>query len=216
MNPWEGKTSIFLKTVTNIVILNFLWVICSLPVLTIGPSTAAMYGVIRKWHLYKDESVIRSFIHEYRLFFKQGFLVGNLWLFLGMLLLLDVYFFLQVPGTVKVVLIVVTVTTFILYMLTCAMLFPIMVHYQTKRLELIKQAFTFSIIDGKTTFAIILMWIGAGMVLFYAPLMVLVIVVPVSMISFRFSMLAFDKVGKLPRIQSRYIPFTTGSDPRSS
>ena len=216
MNPWEGKTSIFLKTVTNIVILNFLWVICSLPVLTIGPSTAAMYGVIRKWHLYKDESVIRSFIYEYRLFFKQGFQVGTLWLFLGMLLLLDVYFFLQVPGTVKVVLIVVTVTTFILYMLTSAMLFPIMVHYQTKGLELIKQAFTFSIIDGKTTFAIILMWIGAGMVLFYGPLMVLVIVVPVSMIAFRFSMLAFDKVGKLPRIQSRYIPFTTGSDPRSS
>jgi len=101
-------------------------------------------------------------------------------------------------------------------MLTSAMLFPIMVHYQTKGLELIKQAFTFSIIDGKTTFAIILMWIGAGMVLFYGPLMVLVIVVPVSMISFRFSMLAFDKVGKLQRIQSRYIPFTTGSDPRSS
>lgn len=216
MNPWEGKTSIFLKTVTNIVILNFLWVICSMPVLTIGPSTAAMYGVIRKWHLYKDESVIRSFIHEYRLFFKQGFLVGTLWLFLGMLLLVDVYFFLQVPGTVKVVLIVVTVTTFILYMLTSAMLFPIMVHYQTKGLELIKQAFTFSIIDGKTTFAIILMWIGAGMVLFYAPLMVLVIVVPVSIISFRFSMMTFDKVGKLPRIHSRYIPFTMGSDPRSS
>ena len=216
MNPWEGKTSIFLKTVTNIVILNFLWVICSMPVLTIGPSTAAMYGVIRKWHLYKDESVIRSFIHEYRLFFKQGLLVGTLWLFLGMLLLLDVYFFLQVPGTVKVVLIVVTVTTFILYMLTSAMLFPIMVHYQTKGTELIKQGLTFSIIDGKTTFAIILMWIGAGMVLFYAPLMVLVIVVPVSMISFRFSMMAFDKVGKLPRIQSRYIPFTAGSDPRSS
>ena len=216
MDPWEGKTFIFLKIVTNIVILNFLWVICSMPVLKIGPSTAAMYGVIRKWHLYKDESVIRSFIYEYRLFFKQGFLVGTLWLFLGMLLLLDVYFFLQVPGTVKVVLIVVTVTTFILYMLTSAMLFPIMVHYQTKGTELIKQGLTFSIIDGKTTFAIILMWIGAGMVLFYAPLMVLVIVVPVSMISFRFSMMAFDKVGKLPRIQSRYIPFTAGSDPRSS
>ncbi|MED4225316.1 YesL family protein [Neobacillus cucumis] len=203
MNPWEGKTSLFLKTVTNIIILNVLWVLSSMPVLTIGPSTAAMYAVIRKWHLYKDDSVIRSFIHEYRLFFKQGLMVGTLWQFLGMLLVLDAYFFLQVQSIVKIMLIVVTVTAFILYLLTSSMLFSIMVYYQTKGLELIKQAFTFSIIDAKTTFAIILMWIGAGMVLYYAPLTIFVIVVPVSMVSFRFSMLAFNKVERLPKIQSK-------------
>ncbi|PLS04268.1 YesL family protein [Neobacillus cucumis] len=201
MNPWEGKTSVFLKTVTNIVILNFLWVICSMPVLTIGPSTAAMYGVIRKWHVYKDESVIRSFIHEYRLFFKQGFMVGTLWIFFGLLLLLDVYFFLQVPSIVKVVLIGVTGVALIVYLLISALLFPIMVHDQTKGLKLIKQAFTFAVIDGKNALAIILMWIGAGMILFYAPLTIFVVVVPVSMVTFRFSMIAFDRVGRLPKIQ---------------
>ncbi|MBT2655229.1 DUF624 domain-containing protein [Bacillus sp. ISL-18] len=206
MNPWEGKTSVFLKTVTNIVILNLLWVICSLPVMTIGPSTAAMYGVIRKWHFYKDESVIRSFIHEYRLFFKQGLMVGTPWIFLGLLLLLDAYFFLLVPSNLKVVLIVITVTAFILYLMTSALLFSILVHYQTKGWGLVKQSFTFSVIDGKTTFAIILMWIGVVMVLFYAPLTVLVIVVPVSMISFRFSMISLEKVGRLPKIQSNYFP----------
>ncbi|MBM7654515.1 YesL family protein [Neobacillus cucumis] len=203
MNPWEGKTSLFLKTVTNIIILNVLWVLSFMPVLTIGPSTAAMYAVIRKWHLYKDESVIRSFILEYRLFFKQGLMVGTLWQFLGMLLVLDAYFFLQVQSIVKIMLIVVTVTAFILYLLTSSMLFSIMVHYQTKGLELIKQAFTFSVIDAKTTFAIILMWIGAGMILYYAPFTIFVIVVPVSMVSFRFSMIAFDKVERLPKIQSK-------------
>lgn len=194
MNPWEGKASVFLKTVTNIIILNILWVICSMPVLTIGPSTAAMYGVIRKWHLYKEDSVFRSFIHEYRLFLKQGFMVGTLWIFLGLLLVVDLYFFIQVPSGIKVALIVITVTALVLYLLTSALLFPIMVHYRTKGKELIKQAFAFSVIDGKTTIAIILIWIAAGMVLYYAPLTIFVILVPVSMISFRFAMISFEKI----------------------
>jgi uncharacterized membrane protein YesL len=205
MNPWDGKTALFLRTVTNIIILNLLWVICSMPVFTIGPSTAAMFAVIRKWHVDKDPSVIRSFIHEYRLFFKQGLMVGTVWIFLGFLLVLDVFYFLQIPSSVKVVLIVITITAFILYLWTSALLFSILVHYGTKGLGLIKQAFTFSLMDVKTTFAIILMWLAAGIVLFYAPIAICVIIVPVAMISFRFALISFEKICKLPRIQSKYI-----------
>jgi uncharacterized membrane protein YesL len=205
MNPWDGKTALFLRTVTNIIILNFLWVICSMPVVTIGPSTAAMYAVIRKWHVDQDHSVIRSFIHEYRIFFKQGLLVGTVWIFLGFLLIVDVVYFLQIPSQVKVVLIVVTITALIIYLLTSASLFSIVVHYETKGWEPIKQAFTFSVLDVKSTFAIILMWLAAGIVLFYAPLTIFVVVVPVSMISFRFALISFDKIGKLPKIQSKYV-----------
>jgi uncharacterized membrane protein YesL len=203
MNPWEGKAAVFLRTVTNIMILNFLWAICSVPIITIGPSTAAMFSVIRKWHLYKDTSAIRSYFQEYRIFFKQGFMVGTVWIFFGFLLVLDVYFFLQIPSNIKVVLIAIAVTAFILYLITSALLFPILVHYETKGFGVIKQAFTFSVIDGKTTLAIILMWIAAGMILFYAPLTIFVIFVPVSMISFRFAMKSFQKVCTLPKLQSK-------------
>ncbi len=119
--------------------------------------------------------------------------------------LLDVVYFLQIPSSVKVVLIVITITAFILYLWTSALLFSILVHYGTKGIGLIKQAFTFSLIDVKTTFAIILMWLATGIVLFYAPLAICVIVVPVSMISFRFALILFRSICKLPRIQIKYI-----------
>jgi uncharacterized membrane protein YesL len=205
MNSWEGKTASFLRTITNILILNFLWVISSMPILTIGPSTAAMTGVIRKWHLFEDYSVFRSFICEYRLFIKQGSLIGTVWIFFGFLLVLDVYYFLQIQSSAKVVFIGITLVGIILYIMTSALLFPILVHYETKGLALIKQAFIFSFLDGKTTFAIILMWIAAGMVVFYAPYTIFVILVPVSMISFRFAMISFGKLEKFQKIQSKYI-----------
>lgn len=205
MNPWDGRTAVFMRTLTNIIILNFLWVICSMPILTVGPSTAAMTGVIRKWHLYKDHSVFRSFIYEYRLFFKQGFLVGTFWIFFGLLLVIDVFYFLQIPSSAKAVFMGITMIVSILYIMTSAFLFPILVHYETKGLALIKQAFTFSFLDGKTTFAIILMWIGAGMTLYYVPLTIFFVLVPFSMISFRFAMTSFEKLAKIPKIQSKYV-----------
>lgn len=204
MNPWDGKTGAFLRTVTNIMILNFLWVICSMPVVTIGPSTAALFGVIRKWHLYQDHSVFRSFIGEYRLYLKQGFLVGTPWLLFGVLLAIDVLYFLQIPSDAKVVFIGVTVLVMFLYIMASALLFPILVQYQTKGISLIKQAFTFAFLDGKTTLAIVIMWIGAAMFLYYAPLMIFIIVVPVSMISFRFAIISFQKIENLPRVQAKY------------
>jgi uncharacterized membrane protein YesL len=205
MNPWDGKTASFLRTVTNIMILNFLWVICSMPLFTIGPSTAAMYGVIRKWHLYKEHSVIRCYMNEYRLFLKQGFMVGTSWAVLGSLLVLDVYYFIQIPSNLKVIFIVITMLVFILYIITSSFLLPVLVHYNEKGLALIKQAFTFSFLDGKTSLAIILMWIGAGIILYYAPLAVFVIIVPVSMITFRFALNSFEKIERMPRVQEQYL-----------
>ncbi|MFC0470932.1 YesL family protein [Halalkalibacter kiskunsagensis] len=206
MNPWDGKTASFLRTVTNIIILNFLWVISSMPLFTIGPSTAAMFGVIRKWHMYKEHSVIRCYINEYRLFLKQGFLVGTSWVIVGSLLILDVFFFLQIASNLKIVFIVITALVFILYIITSSFLLPVLVHYNAKGLALIKQAFTFSFLDGKTSFAIILMWIGAGIILYYAPLAVFVIIVPVSMITFRFSLFSFEKIEKMPKIKEQFVP----------
>lgn len=37
-----------MERVWTLVVLNVLWVLCSLPVVTIGPSTAALYQVLGK------------------------------------------------------------------------------------------------------------------------------------------------------------------------
>lgn len=206
MNPWDGKTASFLRAITNVIILNFLWVIGSMPLFTIGPSTAAMYGVIRKWHLHQEHSVIRCYINEYRLHLKQGFVVGTPWILFGGILLVDVYYFLQISSSLKAFFIAITVVVFILYLITSGVFFPVLVHYQAKGFTLIKQAFTYSLVDPKTSFAIFLMWTGVAVTMYYAPLALFVIVVPVSMITFRFALQMFKTVEKVPRVREEYLP----------
>ena len=47
-NP-DSRIMIFLSRVADLVILNILWLVCCVPVVTIGASTTAMYHVIRHW-----------------------------------------------------------------------------------------------------------------------------------------------------------------------
>jgi uncharacterized membrane protein YesL len=202
LNPWDGKTASFIRTMTNIIILNFLWFLSSLLIFTIGPSTAAMYGVVRKWGLHKEQSVIRCYINEYRVFLKQGFIVGTPWLFLGLILVLDMFYFLQISSRFKVVFIAIATLAFILYIMTSSYLLPLLVHYNLKGLKLIKQAFICSFLDEKSTFAIILMWIGVGSILYYVPLTVFIVIVPVSMITFRFALYSFEKIERMPRMKA--------------
>src|SRR5215208_5302290 len=52
----------WLETATDFFLLNLLWLVACLPVVTIFPSTAAMFGVVRGWVRGKDGSLTRTFI----------------------------------------------------------------------------------------------------------------------------------------------------------
>ena len=67
MNKNDYSFSQFLKNIPSFVILNILWVICSIPVFTIGASTCAAYYVTLKL-LNKDDDV--SLNNTAKLFFK--------------------------------------------------------------------------------------------------------------------------------------------------
>ena len=49
-----------MERVWTLVVLNVLWVLCSLPVVTIGPSTAALYQVLGKVIQGEDSHTARK------------------------------------------------------------------------------------------------------------------------------------------------------------
>lgn len=54
----------------NMIALNILWLVTSLPIVTIGASTTAMYYTALKLHKDKDVTVWKAFFHS----FKQNFM----------------------------------------------------------------------------------------------------------------------------------------------
>lgn len=74
----------------HMILLNILWIVISLPVVTAGASTTAMYYVTMKMHKDKEVSVWKGFFHS----FKQNFVQSTvIWL-----ILLTAAFFLYAGG----------------------------------------------------------------------------------------------------------------------
>ena len=71
--------------------LNMLWMICSLPVITIGASTTALYSVTLKIADERESNITRQFILAFRNNFKQATRMWILMLFAGILIGGDFY-----------------------------------------------------------------------------------------------------------------------------
>ena len=62
----------FLNKVADLVVLNLLFVLCSLPIITIGASMTAMIAVSLRSVEYGDGYVVKSFFHSFKESFKQA------------------------------------------------------------------------------------------------------------------------------------------------
>lgn len=60
----------------NIIILSLLWVVCSLPIVTIGASSAALYFAIHKNLSEGSEAYTKDFFHSFKANLKPGIILS--------------------------------------------------------------------------------------------------------------------------------------------
>jgi uncharacterized membrane protein YesL len=135
----------WLGTATDFFLLNLLWLVACLPVVTIFPSTAAMFGVVRDWVCGKEGSLTRTFITRFRENFGQSLLVGAIWTVFGVALFLDFLVASQLSFVAEVILKSLLLLVSSLYAFASVFLFPVMVHYETDWKTVIKNSLLMSI-----------------------------------------------------------------------
>ena len=196
MSVWNGKTAGIMKLMANIFTLNILWLISCLPLITIGPSTAATLAVLREWQTTGNDSVIHSFFRFFRLHFKQGFLVGNVWMLIGAILALDLFFVTHLPSGWNLLLVSFVGTICLIWLLVSTALFPCLIHYQKAGLDLIKQSFILAFLDLQSSCGILLLWVAAGLLFWFSPVLMLFSFILISYVTIRFSLHAFERLEK--------------------
>lgn len=60
--------------VTDVCGLSFLWVVACLPVVTIGPATAALYFAVVRYVRRREDGAFRAFFRSFRMNLRQGVL----------------------------------------------------------------------------------------------------------------------------------------------
>lgn len=138
----DGPLYRILDRLTNLLILNLIFLLCCLPIVTIGPALTAMYYVNIK--VLRDEeptSIIKCFFHSFKENFKQG-----LWLGLGVLLIAALLIFdlhaltsvVDIPPILAQILIFISVFLLIALILIALYLFAVLAQFDNTSRELIK------------------------------------------------------------------------------
>ena len=118
----------FMMLVTNLIILNILWLVCSIPVVTAGASTAAMYAVLLGYITGKDDAVLRPFFRAFRDNFRIATPLWILNLLVGGVLAAEIFYLTADTGLwLKIIF---GVLLFI-YSAATSYLYPILARYQT-------------------------------------------------------------------------------------
>jgi uncharacterized membrane protein YesL len=145
MNVLDTRVYRWLEVATDFFLLNLMWLVACLPVVTIFPSTAAMFGVVRDWVRGKEGSLTRTFIARFRENFGQSLLVGVIWTVFGVALFLDFLVASKLSFGAEVVLKALLVLVSALYAFGSIFLFPVMVHYEADWKTVIRNSLLMSI-----------------------------------------------------------------------
>lgn len=87
----ENGIYVFMEKVSKLIVLNALWILCSLPIVTIGASTSALYYCTLKIRRKEDDYVWKMFFYSFRQNLRQGIFLTLFFLGTGVLLAVDLY-----------------------------------------------------------------------------------------------------------------------------
>ena len=135
----------FLNKLTDLVLLNVLWLICSVPVITIGASTTAMYYVSITSIRSGDGYVVRRFFKSFKESFRQITPVWLIMLICGMLFIGDLIFWNQVQEPIGKIMLIISVVIIMLLLVIGLWIFPVFAKFTGSRRNLMKNAAAFAI-----------------------------------------------------------------------
>ena len=123
---YDSKFWVILDRITDIVILNFLFIVASIPIVTIGASVSATYSVSFKHIKIEDISVPKEFIKNFRENFKVSTILWILMIVVGGVLLLDFHISNLIYNEVlSIMLKFISILVGIIYLFSLTYMFPI-------------------------------------------------------------------------------------------
>lgn len=129
----------------QLIALNLLWIVCSLPVITAGASTTALFYCTLKLHKDGDIRVVRDFFKSFRQNFKQSTLIWIIMAAVALILYLEKETVFSMPGAMAQIFSYVILAACIPLVLVALYIFPTVAAFENKIMKLISNAFYFAV-----------------------------------------------------------------------
>lgn len=145
-NP-ENRFWMFMDKVMDAMIISLLWLVCSLPVVTMGAATTAVYQFTL--HQVRDEEgyVWKSFFKAFRQNFRQATALWLGGLAAGAFLAADIYFCMRIPipGTLRMALMIGLGCIGAVYLLTMMYVLPLTACFEVSVRTAVRDSFIMAV-----------------------------------------------------------------------
>ena len=111
--------------------LNILFILSCIPIITIFPAIAALFGVVRKWRITKEVAVFSQYKEMFIENWKQSYVVGALYTLIGAFLIFDLLFLQQMNLPYKKFIHVAVLFVSFIFVLSFLSIYPLMVNMIT-------------------------------------------------------------------------------------
>lgn len=207
-NP-DNKFFVFMTRVADLIIVNLLFAICSLPIITIGPSMTALYYVTLKMVKNEETYPSRNFFHSFRQNFKQGVIINLIMLVALVLLSFDLYYVYQMltagGGTFYKVLGIILLVITLIYAMVVAYVYPILARFYNSTKNTLRNALLMSIRHLPYTVIILVLAIGPVVIMLFSSAKVMSFMLLFYML-IGFSVVAYVQSILFVKIFANYMP----------
>lgn len=164
----------------NFLVVNLLWMVCSLPLITLLPSTAALFGTMRQWSDTGEEAIFGTYFREWRANCLRSYVVGLPSVAIAIILTLEFLFYYHQHGTMSLLMLALVCSCILLFLLTSVYLWPLLVSCDSSARSLWSTAFVYGLRFCKLSFATVLpVWFLASVLILWSPALLFTAVIPI-------------------------------------
>lgn len=194
-----------MSRVGDLIILNLLCLVLSLPLVTIGPSLTALFYVELKMVRNEESYIVRSFFKSFKENFKQAFIINLIMLAGGGLLWVDFSIMRSFEGGWVRVLYIMLMVILFLYLMVFTYIYPVLSKFYNTIRNTFLNSFLMAIRHLPFTLLMILVSVLPFVAFFFGPATIQTYIIPVAILV-GVSGVAFINAHFLVRIFDQYIP----------
>ena len=159
----------FMGKLGDLVLLNLVWTVCCLPVVTAGAANTALYYVARKLAAGEEYRVFRDFFRSFRQNWKQATLAWLVLLPLGALALADLVIGFSTLGISGNLFRGIGVVLCILWLMVEEYVFPLLARYEYRFPQIFSNALYLSVTNFTVTVSSVALAVWLPLLLWHSP-----------------------------------------------
>ncbi len=188
----------FLETFSDFVVLNFLFVITCIPIVTIGPALSALYTVTLREARNEQGYILQSYFQALKENFKRSFLLSLLYALAGAILLYNLAFWAQMKTVTGNVVLILISCCCLLYLLSLLYVFALSAKFENSLKQTVKNSLLLALANPMQTLIILLILVIGFCLAFVSPIF------RVFLLIFGFAFLAYCTSFPLTKVFSKY------------